>query len=168
MRDRSHHQQAKNSSWCRSPGHGPAGRASEQLIGQYDITPAITDYLGFGDVSLAGAPGRSFAPLLRGQGAGDWPDAVFFAQEETRGVRTGRYSYWKLMPGSGDAVLFDLERDPWQRHDVAGDQTYSDVIVGLDERLTALFARHSDPRYDVWRGGRANGSVIRPGVYQAL
>jgi arylsulfatase A-like enzyme len=77
----------------RRPGHVPAGQVSDLLVGQYDIAPTLAGYLGFDDVRFAGSPGHSFAPLLRGQDAGDWPEAVFFEQEESRGIRTSRYSY---------------------------------------------------------------------------
>jgi arylsulfatase A-like enzyme len=152
----------------RQPGRVPAGEASDLLIGQYDIAPMLADYLGFDDVRFARSPGHSFAPVLRGQGVDDWPGAVYFEQEESRGIRTSRYSYWKRLPGIGDPVLFDLENDPEQRHDVAGDPGYAAVIADLDGQLTRFYDQYSDSRYDLWRGGRAKGSVVRPGVYRAL
>jgi arylsulfatase A-like enzyme len=152
----------------RRPGDIPGGNVVDLLIGQYDIAPTLVDYLGFGGTGFAGSPGHSFAQLLRGQRVNDWPDAVFFEQEETRGVRTSRYSYWKRLPGVGDPVLFDLESDPGQRSDVASDPAYSAVVSQLDEQLVTFYRDYSDPRYDLWQGGRAKGSVVRPDLYQGL
>ena len=55
----------------------------------------LLDYLGV-DVALEGSPGLSFAPQLRGE-QGPAHRAVFYEQEETRGVRTARYAYWQRM-----------------------------------------------------------------------
>ncbi|MEU5979675.1 sulfatase-like hydrolase/transferase [Streptomyces sp. NPDC047315] len=152
----------------RRPGHVPAGRTSDLLVGQCDLAPTLMEYLSFEDAEFAGSPGRSLAPVLAGGPVDDVPDAVFFEQEETRGIRTDRYSYWKRLPGFGPPVLFDLEEDPGQRMDVAASPAYADVVAGLDRRLTEFFARHADPRYDLWNGGRAKGSVLRPQHYRDL
>jgi hypothetical protein len=66
------------------------------------------------------------------------------------------------------ADLFDLEKDPGQRNDVASDPAYSAVVSQLDEQLVTFYRDHSDPRYDLWRGGRAKGSVLRPDLYRGL
>jgi hypothetical protein len=42
------------------------------------------------------------------------------------------------------------------------------AVAALDKRLDEFFSRYSDPRYDLWRGGIAKGSVIRPGLFQKL
>lgn len=151
----------------RQPGSIPAGSVSDLLVGQYDLAPTLLDYCDI-DVALHGSPGRSFAPALHGGETGDWADAVFFEQEETRGIRTSRYSYWKRLTGTCDAVLFDHEHDPDQEHDRAAEPGYREVVRELDRRLAAFFDRWSDPAYDVWRGGRAKGSVRRPEMYRAI
>jgi arylsulfatase A-like enzyme len=80
----------------------------ECLIGQYDLAPTLLDYLGFSDVRFDGSPGRSFAMTLRsGLIPESWPDAVFFEQEESRGIRTADFAYWTRIPGTGPPVLFD-------------------------------------------------------------
>ena len=38
----------------------------------------------------------------------------------------------------------------------------------LDALLTDFFARYADPKYDLWRGGTAKGSVDRPQRYRRL
>ncbi|MFB7999305.1 hypothetical protein ACFC4G_41685 [Streptomyces sp. NPDC056002] len=114
---------------------------SDLLVGQYVLAPTLMEYLGHDGVEFAGAPGRSFVPVLAGKEPLDAPDAVFFEQED-----------------SGPAVLFDLEDDPGQRTDVAGDPAYTAVVADLDAQLTRFFERYANRRYDLWQGGRAKGS----------
>jgi arylsulfatase A-like enzyme len=152
----------------RRPGHIPAAVIGDQFVSQYDLPASLMDYLGYSDVEFAHSPGRSYAPLLNGHSVDDWTDAVYFEQEETRGVRTERYSYWTRLADVGRPVLFDLDNDPDQRHDVADDPAYANIVADLDRRLTSFYDRYADPRYDLWRGGRAKGSVMRVNQYQAL
>ncbi|MEK9543942.1 MAG: sulfatase/phosphatase domain-containing protein, partial [Luminiphilus sp.] len=152
----------------RTPRGEQAGKVSPLLIGQYDIAPTILELLGFGEVSFANSPGLSFGFTLMGSDSQPWRDAVFFEQEETRVIRTDRYSYWKRLPTTGEAELFDMQQDPGQHRNLAADPAYASVLASLDSRLTAFFERYADPQYDLWRGGFAKGSVDRPEVYRAL
>ncbi len=152
----------------RTPGGEQAGKVSPLLIGQYDIATTILELLGFDDVTFANSPGKSFGFALKGTQSLPWPEAVFFEQEETRVIRTDRYSYWKRLPTTGEAMLFDTWQDPGQHRNLAGDPAYQAVVATLDRRLTAFFERYADPQYDLWQGGYAKGSVDRPEVYRAL
>jgi arylsulfatase A-like enzyme len=148
------------------PGSIAGGRMADDLVSQVDFAPTLLDYVDLGGVTFESSPGRSFEPMLRGLEADEWEDVVFFEQEESRGVRTSRYSYWKRLEGVGAPVLFDLGDDPEQEHDVSGDPRYVDVVGQLDDRLVAFFDRYADPRYDLWRGGRAKGSVRKVAMYK--
>ena len=145
----------------------PAGQKSDALIGQYDVPVTLLDYLGFGDVQLENSPGKSFVPLLEGKQI-EWQDAVFAEQEETRVIRTVRYSYWKRLRTTGENVLFDLEKDPGENNNVASLPEYAETVAILDKKLTDFFSLYSDSEYDLWSGGVAKGSVDRPEVYRKL
>ncbi|MEM9533490.1 MAG: hypothetical protein AAGA23_21390 [Pseudomonadota bacterium] len=41
-------------------------------------------------------------------------------------------------------------------------------MAELDNRLTAFFAEYADPKYDLWEGGTAKGSVARPATFRKL
>ena len=151
----------------RQPGSIKAAQISEELIGQYDIPVTILDYVGYGDVKLDNSPGKSFLALLLGEEV-EWQDAVFFEQEETRGIRTDRFSYWKRLRTTGEHSLFDLKKDPEQNRDVYGDPEYTSIIAELDEKLDVFFEQYSDSEYDLWKGGIAKGSVDRPEIFQNL
>ncbi len=163
---------------CRQPGTIQPGGVCDRLIGQYDIAPTITDWVGFDHVRYADSPGVSFAPALAGTPQEDDRDAVFFEQEETRAIHTGKFAYWKRCQGlgqywrrigyewSGDPVLYDMEHDPTQSRNVAADPAYAGVCADLDRRIDAFFADHVDSRYDLWQGGTAKGSIDFPIVYR--
>lgn len=152
----------------RTPKGDQAGKVSSLLIGQYDIAPTILDLLGFDDISFTNSPGQSFSFALMNAGNKPWRESVFFEQEETRVIRTDQYAYWKRLPTTGDAMLFDMHEDPGQNRNLAGDPAYRKTVLELDRRLTAFFERYADPKYDLWQGGFAKGSVDRPEVYRAL
>lgn len=151
----------------RHPGKIPAGEKSDALIGQYDVPVTILDYLGIRDVTMDNSPGKSFVPLLSKKKV-DWQDAVFFEQEETRVIRTSRYSYWKRLRTTGNAVLFDLLEDPGQTRNVINDEKYAEIVKELDGKLEEFFRTYADAEYDLWNGGIAKGSVDRPEVFQNL
>ncbi len=79
--------------FCRQPGTIQPGGVCDRLVGQYDIAPTITDWVGFDHVRYADSPGVSFAPTLAGAPQEDDRDAVFFEQEETRAIHTGKFAY---------------------------------------------------------------------------
>ncbi|MFT5132252.1 MAG: arylsulfatase A-like enzyme [Gammaproteobacteria bacterium] len=151
----------------RHPGTIKAAQVSNILIGQYDLPVTILDYVGFGNVKLTNSPGKSFTSLLKGEQL-NWQDAVFFEQEETRVIRTARYSYWKRLKTTGEHVLYDLEKDPEQNTNVYADPDYKNIIADLDDKLDKFFEKYSDKEYDLWNGGVAKGSVDRPEVYRRL
>jgi arylsulfatase A-like enzyme len=150
----------------RYPGEIPAGEVNYSLIGQYDLPVTLLDYLGV-DRTLGNSPGRSFAPLLRGEPM-MWENEVFYEQEESRGIRTPEYAYWQRLQGTGEAELYDMRADPGQHRNIIDDPSYREIAERLHRRLTDFFQHYSDPKYDLWRGGVAKGSVIRVEMFRNL
>ncbi len=149
------------------PGKIDAGKVNQRLIGQYDIPRTVLDYLGINDVEFEGSPGRSFSAVLRGDER-NWNDIVFYEQEESRGVRTNRYAYWKRIPQVGGNALYDMQTDPQQNHNLIEREDLKAVVKDLDQKIDAFFTRYSVPRYDLWKGGVAKGSVMRPYMFKRL
>jgi arylsulfatase A-like enzyme len=146
---------------------GSAGRVSSRLVGQYDLAPTLLELLSIGEASFENSPGRSFAAELRDDAPEpDQSQAVFFEQEETRGLRTARYAYWKPLPDLGAPRLYDLETDPGQRHDLypqlETDPQLAILAAQLDARLDGFFSVYTDPAYDLWRVGVAKGTPPKP------
>jgi arylsulfatase A-like enzyme len=152
----------------RQPGTIISDNVRDQMVGQYDIMPTILDWAGFGSVKIADSPGRSFARLLRGEVLEGWGDEVYFEQEESRGVRTPKFAYWKRLQGFGPAQLFDVETDPGQNRNLFGQPGYDDVVRELDQKLTAFFERYADPKYDLWKGGKTKSFTGRTAIVNKL
>jgi arylsulfatase A-like enzyme len=133
-----------------------AGLQLDGLCSQIDLPATVLDMLDQPH-AFANSAGVSFKEhLYSGE---DRSEPVFFEQEETRGIRTDRYSYWCRFPGAGPDVLFDHHSDPLQKTNVAEEPRYAETVNELRVLLTAFFKKNSTERYDLWRSGQAKGSV---------
>jgi choline-sulfatase len=133
----------------RWPGRLPAGERRPQLANLIDVAATMVDALGADP--LPHGRGRSLLPLARAP-ATPWHDETFCEHctddvpawtggrpTQQRMVRQGRY---KLIYYPGDAPqLFDLEVDPHERRDLAGEPQHA----ALRERLTARVLDGWDP-----------------------
>ena len=151
----------------RHKGSIEPGQTNDRLIGQYDMPVTILEYLGIRGVIFDGSPGRSFSAQLKGS-KDAWEDLVFFEQEESRGVRTPEYAYWKRLDTTGGDALYDMVNDPGQDTNIVEEEGMTAVVKELDNLLTGFFDTNSDQQYDLWRGGFAKGSVIRPEMFQRI
>jgi arylsulfatase A-like enzyme len=130
------------------PGRVAEGAVDDHLLSQYDWLPTALDYLGVDATAPAGLPGRSFAPLLRGEAFEQSPEVVVF--DEYGPVRMIRNREWKLVwryPG-GRHELYHLTQDPDERTDLFNTRGYGDIVEHLRGRLDAWFAQWVDERYD--------------------
>jgi arylsulfatase A-like enzyme len=121
---------------------------SDALLSGYDFHPTILDYLGLGAPVDPRKPGRSFAPLLRGE-ARDADAAVVVYDEygPVRMVRTREWKYVHRHP-AGPHELYDLVADPGERTNRFADRDTQAVSAGLAARLDAWFSRYVDPALD--------------------
>ncbi len=142
------------------PDAAQSGIRSNRLVGQYDIAPTLLSMAGIHDISLANSPGD----VINASGESG-PAAVFFEQEESRGLRTAQYAYWKRAPGMGEPELYDVLADPGQRNNLYLSLRESDIVAELDAMLEAFFARYSAPEYDLWQGGVTKGTAPNPGPW---
>jgi arylsulfatase A-like enzyme len=141
---------------------------SDMLVSEYDLMATILDYVGYPDIVIPNSPGRSFAPVLRGQSMEDWVQEVYFEHEESRAIRRPRYSYWKRHSLAGKNELYDLDVDPEANTDVYGRPEYADIAQQLDAKVSRFFARYADPQYDLWNGGTAKLVSYRIELWQKL
>jgi len=130
------------------PGRLPAGRSSPELGTVMDLFPTIAGLVGSEAAPDRPFDGRDIMPWL--EGVEPSPDELFFYvhPDVVRGVRDTR---WKLVvrrPSPEDdlrAELYDLESDPYERFDVAGD--HPDVVERLRAEMTR-FAAESGARLE--------------------
>ena len=113
------------------------GRVMEEPVQLMDVMPTLLEAAG-AEIP-EGVEGRSVLSLLRGES--DWRE---YAQGECAEVPTldsgtqyltdGRRKYiW--YPGRGEEQFFDLENDPHEMVDLAGDAAWEDEISLWRERL---------------------------------
>jgi arylsulfatase A-like enzyme len=139
---------------------------SNQMVMQTDWFRTLLDYIGLNEIEVDDSPGRSLAPLLKGDPLMGSFDAVFYEQEELRAVRTRRWSYFKYFAGSAkynfDDELYDLAQDPGEDHNLVSDPAYAVVIAELSSRIDAFFANYATPKYNLWNGGTAMAYYYPP------
>ncbi len=135
-----------------------AGQRSSVMVSNMDVFSTILDYTDQPrDQAGMAVPSRSLKPLLTGDPA-DWgEDAVYSEQEETRVVRTPKWAYFKRFDAApnhpiGDE-LYDVEHDPRETTNLAGDPAFADIRKALDRMLTDFFAAHTRRAADLWHGG---------------
>ena len=120
----------------------PDGIAREEPVRQVtslvDVAPTLLDLAGA--EPLPEVPGSSLARFLQAEGqADDWPDTAFVecsAPVYSRMIRSGP---WKLnvYPGYDRPQLFNLDEDPEEFNDRAGDPACSGIVEELTHRVFA-------------------------------
>ena len=133
----------------RWPGHLPAGKVEDVLIGVSDHTPTL---LGLAGVAVpAEMNGRDLSGRLLGQ-EDVAPTSVFLNEHASfdqaqiwqpwRGVRTQRYTYARWLQGG--TLLFDNETDPYQTRNLAHEPGHAALRAGLEAELQGWLARLGD------------------------
>lgn len=119
-----------------------AGKICNTPVSLVDIYPTVTEAAGLddGDGQKTDRPGRS---LFRIAAAPDDPDRLAFSEYHASAspsggfmVRKGRYkfNYYVGYPPE----LFDLETDPEEEHDLAGDPAMAAVCAEYEAMLRAI------------------------------
>lgn len=141
----------------RHPGHIRPRERSDILVSNYDFLPTVLDYLGLAEKTpqKPRLPGHSYSATLNGKPQGDeWDNTVFFEFENTRAVRTLEWKYVGRFP-DGPNELYDLKRDPDERHNRVDEPVYAAEQKELRGRMEEFFASFADARYDLSRGGKS-------------
>jgi len=135
------------------PGVLPAGQVDSHLLSHYDLFPTLADLLGLAEPALAGLPGRSFAPVLRGENQTEH-DAVVVLDEygPVRMIRTQTHKYIRRFPYGPDE-FYDLRADPGERENRVSDPALSETIAGLRAAMERFFLTYADPELDGVRQG---------------
>jgi len=118
----------------------PAGRRIADPVSLIDLAPTIVDLAGAS--ALPSISGRVVTSLLRGEPLPDQTAPEIYVENvpgwapTARMVRRGRH---KLIRHVGFEMpqLFDLEADPGETTDLAGDPGQADVVADLDALVRA-------------------------------
>ncbi len=114
-----------------------------------DMFPTVCDLAGID--TPATVQGKSFAPVLRGQ-TDQVHDAVYgYFYDFQQMIRTDR---WKLIryPKVDRVQLFDLESDPLEKNNLAGQPEHAATVRSLSQRMERWFAEQSEGVKE-WGGG---------------
>jgi arylsulfatase A-like enzyme len=131
---------------ARWPARIPAGRIDrEHMVLNVDLAPTLLN------VASIPAPsnwhGRSMLPLMTGgttAGTTSWRDAFLYEYFEypaqhcvrkNRGVRTRRWKLIHFWEQPEEWELYDLQNDPDEVRNLAGDQKHATVVSMMKERL---------------------------------
>ena len=129
-------------------GHTPAGAVATGLFSHYDVLPTLLEYLGLGSTVPRGLPGRSFAPLLRGE---DTPacDHIVVCDEygPVRMIRTTQWKYVHRYP-YGPHELYTLATDPDEHENRIDDAGVGALIAELRHALEVWFCRFANLERD--------------------
>lgn len=151
----------------RYPREIEPGTVNKNMILNVDFAPTFLDYAG---IEVPGQmQGASFRPLLNGEVPEGWQTSMYYrywmhlAHHNVYahyGVRTLRYKliyYYADALGQPGAIdepkepeweLFDLEKDPYELHNVYSDPAYADVVKELKEELHRLQRKVGDKPYE--------------------
>lgn len=138
------------------------GRSNAEPVCTEDLYPTLCGLAGVRPgVSL---PGRDVSPVVSGNADTIGRDAVLlehvrddrepavFCHKAYRGIRTSRYKYVVLADEGTPArpwLLFDLQNDPYEQHNLVGETEHATLQAGLHSRLLSLLAESGDARFRV-------------------
>lgn len=145
------------------PGKLQAGRQCPQIVSHIDILPTVLQVCGVSPPPRVKLDGVSLVPLLKGGGA-NWPERTLFFQQsrpdplhqvyadEPRpyvcaAARGQKYKIVMSAPGWPDRYfkpvgleqteLYDIENDPGEAHNIAGD--HPEIVRRLREEYRRWF-----------------------------
>lgn len=118
----------------------PHGKG-DALVYLFDIYPTVCDLVGA--KVPEGIDGKSFRPVIEGKTAAARPELMLAYRDKQRAIRDAR---WKLIryPGTNVTQLFDLQTDPDEMKNLAGDPAQQDRVADLLGRLAKLQKQYGD------------------------
>lgn len=130
------------------PGRLARGRVCDALASQYDLFPTLLDYVGITPPADPDLPGMTLLPVLEGERAQTREDLVVYDEYgPVRMIRTEEWKYVHRFP-FGHHELYDVQKDPQERHNLCDDPARASLVAELRGRLFRWFDRYVDPEMD--------------------
>lgn len=127
-----------------------SGRTVSEMALNVDVPSTILDYAGIDQPE--NWQGKSLAPATRGIMDSLERDEIFVEHlwqtvniPPSEGVRTRRWKYLRYINDKSIEELYDLERDPVEAYNLAGDSKYSCELIELRKRTDEFAKQYSDP-----------------------
>ena len=139
----------------RYPAWFDAGTAIDALVLAIDIAPTIVDLAGGKSADFEHMQGRSLRTLANG-GRSGWRSSFmceYFSENAMpwligmsyKAIRTRRHKYIHWTQKSLDGIecdeLYDLERDPYEMHNLIGRKSERGTVERLRRQLAKLVAQ---------------------------
>ncbi|MBN1846593.1 MAG: sulfatase-like hydrolase/transferase [Sedimentisphaerales bacterium] len=128
----------------RYPKEIPEGIVEEDHLvsNGLDLLPTLCDYAGI--EPPGGLAGRSLRPLAAGGKSAAWREYLPMESQNGRAVRTKRFKYCLYDSGARREMLIDLEADPGEMRNLAGESEYAGELT----RHREMLARQVDQAAD--------------------
>ena len=118
------------------PGHLPSGRRINEVVSLVDLIATVVEIADA--TPITPLDGDSLLPLMQDETEG-WKDEAFseyLAHGVARPVAMLRRGKYKLIYSLGDPPqLYDVEADPNEFQDLAGDTAYQSILEDLQAQL---------------------------------
>lgn len=136
------------------------GKTIDGMVANIDLAPTILELAGL--PRAATMQGESFAKILRGEEI-PWRESFLYeyfyetSYPQTPTVLGVRRKKWKYMEFHGiwdmrqNRALYDLETDPGEMNNLAGDAAVKDTESALSDELGRLLDRFGARRMPSWR-----------------
>jgi len=158
----------------RYPGHVKAGSRSDAFLTHVDFAPTLLGLCGV--KAPARMQGADLSRVILG-GSDKTPDSAFFqifgpyqgdgTEDGWRGVRTSRYMYARFE--AKPWVLYDLEKDPYEMHNLVDDPGSQGVLKEMEARVTGWMKRTGDSwKYDWHELVEDKGRLYNGGTYYSV
>ena len=138
------------------PGLTAKSLRTKLMVSGMDVFATVLDHAGI-QQNDSTVPSRSLLPIISGTDLSNWgADVVYSEQEETRVIRTPKWAYFKRFNTLNTVFedeLFDVEHDPGETINHAGDPAFAQIKQVLDDQLTAFFDTYAEDHADLWKGG---------------
>lgn len=123
------------------------GKTNDDFVLNVDLAPTIL--AAAGSVAPAGMQGSDFSPLYLASEKPHWRDEFYYEHAVIRSTdfipssealvrKNVKYLRW---PDFAYEELFDLEKDPLEEHNLAGDPAQGATLAGLRTRMEELKAQ---------------------------
>lgn len=124
-------------------------KTTEIMALNIDVAPTILDYAGLKIPELM--QGVSMKAVVRSQ---EWTEELhpYFMCEhhfnhnripKSEGIRTPRYKYFRYIDHPEREEFYDLENDPWETNNLAGERKYRKEMEGLKEKLDEVIGEQA-------------------------
>jgi choline-sulfatase len=108
-----------------------------------DLLPTLCDFAGI-EVP-AGLPGRSVREIVSGTQPTGWRDDLLIEFAGGRAIRSARYKYSVWNTGRPREMLIDMQQDPGEMKNLAGEPSLGPVLTEHRERLRRKIAAFGGP-----------------------